>query len=462
MNKHFVIAIPLLFGACASLPPDAGLGDVRQRTSQDIQWQQNATASDDPNVRDMLAGELDADKAVAVAIRNNPRLQVILSELGIARAELLEASTIRNPVFGYEVRFPASPYRPFEITLAQSLIELIQLPRRQQIGRLQFEAAKLRVSSQTLRFAAEVRDAYYAHFAATQSLTMARLAADAGRTSAEVAVRQHAAGNITDLDLENEQAMYEQAKLDLARAGEQVLMTRETLVRAMGLRDPSLTFALPADFPPLPARDMTQEEMSALLSSRRLDIAVAQREVELAERMFGIARSSAVGDVVVDVHHAREPDGTVTTGPGIEVPIPIFNRGRAARARAEAQLLRNRQRLAEITARAGSEVRAATARLAAARARVEYYQNVVLPRRSRIVELTKLEHNSMLVGVYQLLQARQNEANARREYVEAQRDYWSARTNLESVLNGTSAPQFETLPGSDERRTGDGDRRGGH
>jgi len=55
------------------------------------------------------------------------------------------------------------------------------------------------------------------------------------------------------------------------------------------------------------------------------------------------------------------------------------------------------------------------------------------------VELTKLEHNAMLVGVFQLLQARQNEAEAQRDYIEAQRQYWSARTDLDRALNGIIA-----------------------
>jgi cobalt-zinc-cadmium efflux system outer membrane protein len=93
---------------------------------------------------------------------------------------------------------------------------------------------------------------------------------------------------------------------------------------------------------------------------------------------------------------------------------------------------------------------------------VEYYRDVVLPRRARIVELTKLEHNAMLAGVYQLLQARQNEANARREYIEAQRDYWSARVNLDRVINGTGPVDFERADISDERRSSESNLRGDH
>ncbi len=455
-------SVALLLAGCASVPRDSGLADVRVRTAQELEWRRDAMMVDDARARSMLEGALTADRAVAIAAINNPRLQVILADLGVAQAELIEASTISNPVLELETRYPGEPYHPYEITLAQSLMDLITLPRRRQIGRLGFEAAKLRVSAEVLRFSAEVRDAYYALLAATQASSMTRTNAEAARSAAELAARQHTAGNITDLDLENEQAMYEQAKLDLARAEEQVLVAREALIRAMGLRDAGLSFTIEAEFPQLPERDMSAEEIDALLASRRLDIAVAQREVDIARRSIRRAQLEALGDIVVDVHREREPDGTRTTGPGIEFPIPIFNTGRAARTRAEAQYLRAAHRLAEVTARAGSEARTARERLSAARARVEYYRDVVLPRRARIVELTRLEQNSMLVGVFQVLQARQNEANARRESIEAQRDYWMARTNLERALNGTGAIELDTPGGNAEGRIGDGERRGDH
>lgn len=45
----------------------------------------------------------------------------------------------------------------------------------------------------------------------------------------------------------------------------------------------------------------------------------------------------------------------------------------------------------------------------------------------------------MLVGVFQLLQAKQNELQARRDFIEAQREYWSARTDLDRAIQGISS-----------------------
>jgi cobalt-zinc-cadmium efflux system outer membrane protein len=459
-------AVVMLATSCASVPRDAGRDEVQQalqlRGAPAIDWKTRPLGSDDERVIGMLEDELTADEAVAIAMVNSPRFQVTLAELGVARADLIEASTISNPVFEFEIRYPGEPFRPYEFRLAQSLIELIQLPRRRALGRAAFDAAQMRVSSEVLRFAGDVRSAYYDAVAATQNVALSRTTADAARTAAEVALRQHAAENITDLDLENEQALYEQAKLDLARAERDLLLAREALIRAMALRDPAAPFTLPAVFPPLPESEMTQEELEQVASVQRLDLAIARREVEVAERRIPIARLQALEETMLDYHYEREPSGEYTRGPGIELPIPIFNTGRAARTRAEAQYLRARYTLAALEAESGSLLRSAKSALAEVRARVEYYRDVVLPRRQRIVELTKLEHNAMLVGVFQLLQARQNDVQARREFIEAQRKYWSARTDLERALHGIATEtSFSPATGQSTGERVDS-RRGGH
>jgi cobalt-zinc-cadmium efflux system outer membrane protein len=339
-------------------------------------------------------------------------------------------------VFEFEIRFPGEPYRPYELRLAQSLIDLIQLPRRRAMGRAAFDAAQLRVSSEVLRFAADVRMTYFDLLAATQHVALSRTILAAAQTAAEVALKQHAVENITDLDLENEQARYEQAKLDLARAEKNLLLAREALTRAMGLRGATAEWRLPGSFPDLPANEMDQQQLEQLAAAQRLDVAIARREVEIAQRRIPLARLAMLEKTELDVHYEREPDGAHTVGPGIELPIPIFNTGRAARTRAEAQFLRARHTLNALETETASQLRAARASLAEARARVEYYRDVILPRRSRIVELTKLEHNAMLLGVFQLLQAKENEIQARRDFIDAQREYWSARTDLDRALQG--------------------------
>jgi cobalt-zinc-cadmium efflux system outer membrane protein len=87
---------------------------------------------------------------------------------------------------------------------------------------------------------------------------------------------------------------------------------------------------------------------------------------------------------------------------------------------------------------------------------------VIVPRRTRILELTKLEHNAMLVGVFQLLQAKQNEMQARRDSIDAQREYWSARTDLDRALQGVASDASFTPATDQTTGRNAGAARGGH
>ena len=72
-----------------------------------------------------------------------------------------------------------------------------------------------------------------------------------------------------------------------------------------------------------------------------------------------MARLAALGDITVDGHLQRDASGAKTFGPGIEIPVPIFNTGGPARSRAEAEYLRARHTLNALLAESSSQLRTA-------------------------------------------------------------------------------------------------------
>lgn len=458
------IAAALLAAGCASVPRDAGLGDVQkvveEQSGQRLAWspEQPVEPPADETLKPLLEGELTVERAVGISLANNRGLLATLEDLGVARADLIAASTIRNPVFDGEVRFPGDPKNPFELGITQTLVDLFQLRKRRALGQAAFEAARLRVTGTVLGFAAGVRADYYTLQAAQESLAQQRTITTAAEASAELARRQHDAGNISDLDLENEQALYERAKLDLARAELDEAQSRERLLADLGALE-SLPLTLPAQTQPEEGgQERSLEEVEAALPGR-IDLTLAQAEVAAARLALPLSRSSAYDELSIGVHHEREPEGEKTTGPAVSIPIPIFDRGLAGRARAGATLRRAEQRLHGLTATARSEARAARERLLEARARADYLRTVVVPRRQRILNLTQLEYNAMHRGVYDVLRARQGLSDALREQVMAVRDYWLARTGLEAAMSGASGfsarPQMEPLePSSRQEKQG--------
>lgn len=431
-----------LLPGCVSIPAGPGFQDVqeavRQRSGLTVEWDHAASLEPgvEQRIETLLQEGLTAESAVEIALLNNRRLQATFEQLEITRAELVQAALPRNPVLGGELRFPARPRRPFEFTLSQTLWDLIQLPSRRRLALASFEPAKLRTANEVLDFVAEVRAAFYSLQAAEQIRAMRETVLEAARASAELAIRQREAGNIAALDLENEQALVEQAKLEVAQSESQTLERRERLNVLLGLWGPRASWPIVASLPPLPSEEVNLEALESRAVSQRLDLMAARQEIEAAARARPLSRTGTIGEISVGAHREQEPDGTKTMGPAVEVPIPVYHRGGAARARAEALLRQAQQRYAALAVEARAEVRGARSRLQLARGRAAYYRDVILPRRSRIVETSRQHYDFMLLGAFQLLLARQNEVRAQLESIEALGDYWIARSALERAVGG--------------------------
>ena len=140
--------------------------------------------------------------------------------------------------------------------------------------------------------------------------------------------------------------------------------------------------------------------------------------------------------VTVGVDTERQPEGETTTGPTLDLELPIFNQGQGEIATLKARDLQARRQLEAKTTDAHSEVRAARAQVAANRELALSIRDTVLPQRQQAFRLTLEQYNSMLKGAYDLLQAKATEAAAERAYIEAWRDYWIARAELERAVGG--------------------------
>jgi cobalt-zinc-cadmium efflux system outer membrane protein len=446
----------VLASGCASVPRDAGFEDVsrvvQERTGQSLSWAPGAPIEppDAERLAAALAAELDVDGTVEVALQHNRDLLAFLEELGLARAELIAARTVRNPILDGEYHFTGERFRPYEFALTQTVVDLLQLRRRRALGAADFETARLRVTASVLGFAAEVRADYYTLQAAQAALALERTIAEAAEAAAELAMRQHDAGNVTDLELETEQSRYEEAKLALARAELHEIEARERLLADLG-SPRALPLRLAAQLPPAASDEgnsggSRDETVADADLARRFDLLLAQAEVEAARRAAPLARTAAFDELSAGVHVDRESGGERSRGPVGTVPIPLFDRGLAARSRAAARLRQAEQHLHALTVTARSQARAARERLAEAGARAAYLATVVVPRRQRIVHLTQLEYSAMQRGAFDLLRARQSVSEAEREHVFAVRDYWLARTELDAATSGVAGFSVRAEP----------------
>ena len=81
---------------------------------------------------------MSRDEAVAIALWNNAAFQVSVSQLGFARADLVDAGMIANPVLS--LLFPVGP-KQLEATLRWPVEVLWERPRRVAAAQLSLDAA---------------------------------------------------------------------------------------------------------------------------------------------------------------------------------------------------------------------------------------------------------------------------------------------------------------------------------
>lgn len=445
-----MLAVAVAVSACASVPREGGFDSVqqvaRERLGKDVYWRRGSP--EDAAVDKRIAGLLDRDlteaSAVEVALLNNPGLQAVYEELGIAQADLVQAGLLSNPTFGAAVLFPthAGAGVASSFSLVQEFVDLFTLPLRKKIAGQQFEQAKLRVADAVLRLAADTRAAYYALESAEQVAEMLQTIADAAKAAAEFAAAQRAAGNITYLDLALQQDAADAANIAVARSRAEALRQREALARLLGVWGERARFKTPARLPELPGSEPPLEHVEAMAISHRLDMAAARNEREALSYALSLQRGTALvpslaaGVEVQRETTARAEESVTVIGPSLSLQLPIFDQGQARVARLEALLHQAEARSDQLAVRIRSEVRDARNRLVAARSTATYYQRVVIPRREQLLQQSMLQYSSMQIGIYQLLTTRQNQTVAFREYIETVRDYWVARSDLERAIGG--------------------------
>lgn len=453
----------LLITGCASMPREAGFADVQQqvakRLDQKVQWTREATQEEAvaQAVRMLLQDDLTMDEAVQIALLNNRALQAEYERLGIAQADFVQAGLLSNPVFSAEIlNSSIGTERAFSVV--EDFLNIFTLSARQRLAANAFEQVKAQVAEQVLKLAGEVRSTYYTVSGNEQAIELLRTVVGATEVSAQLAQRQAHAGTLNRLNQNLQQTLYAQALLDLAREETELDGHREQLNRLMGLWGSDVAWQVPRRLAEPPATLPPLERLESRAIEERLDLVAAKKESDaLAMTLDTSSRYRFLSLFGIGFTVQRSSDGEAVQGPRLEFGLPLFDQGQAKIALLQSQLRAAQQRMHGLAVDIRSQVRAARNRWVAKHDQLKYQREVLLPLYERVLQETQLRYNGMLVGVYDLLLAKNNQINAARAYIQTLRDYWISQADLEQTLGMrliTSATPLAattppTLPSSD-------------
>lgn len=433
---------------CASVSAKREFADIQEqiasRTKGNIGWN---SSEDNQHIEEKiqlaLERELTADAAVEIAFMNNPSLQAAFEELGIAKADLVQAGLLRNPSLHGFIRRPnhdGGANREFEVK--QDILDLFTLPLRKRLAREELEKVKYAIGQEVLALDKDVRAAFYTLQAAEQMYTMQEKIVQAAGSAAQLAGEQMKAGNISDLVLTGHQLALHQVRMDLKQREVEVNGAREKLGRLLGLSSQQANWEIVQGLPYISQHEPSLEALQAKAVSRNFDLAMARQQVKIAEKEITVSRMNVIPEIQGGYNIEKESDGGKLSGPVFEVAVPVFDQKQAPRARAQAQLRQSRHQLKAMENKIVSEVRVVYAELLAAREMVETYRDTVIPLHEKLIDSLQKHYNYMLVGVYDLLDAKKEEIETYHAFVETLKDYWITRSELEHL----TGERLEVIP----------------
>lgn len=439
-TRHLVlIASPTALGLAVALSVMVLSGCSRKSRSND--WARVASGIEErtgyriaasatpgePSIPEGVSTEdgVTQDEAIALALWNNAAFLETLADLGIARAELIKAGLLQNPVFS--LLFPTGP-RQWESSLAFSLDAVVLRPKRIAIAQIQSRRVGQRLVQNGLDL---VRDVRVAHADLALAQDRAKIGEETDKLLeriADLSEKRLRAGDVSEFEVAMARIDAITARSNTTLLARDVALAQERL-RALigyGYADSVPTFGAPPDETPLgqEVRTLVEEALAA-----RPDFRAAELASEAAAEQAGLARWEWLKlDILLD---GDEIDSEFEVGPGFRIPLPIFNRNQDGIARAKAEFERSMRRQITIRDQIMLEVKQSHTRYLQARENLETLRTRILSQLEEAVARAEKAYGNGSVSYLLVLETARQLLNARGREAEAVAALRRARAELE-------------------------------
>lgn len=435
------LTLPLLalaVAGCATMPKDqdrAAIADlIHERQSASVR-------TGDAGLDVLMTKPMTLDSAVQMAIVKSPRLARLYGQLGLDQADILDALEIANPRLGLSILSAGGSSGKVETQgLSLPIADLILLPSRVKLAERARARARYQLASDLFDVQLDVEAAWYQAVAAEQAAQMSLAVASALKTSSDLAERYFNAGNITELDLNREQAAASQAMIAAQQAAVGAKAARSNLDILIGLGPTADPWPLTAALP-LPIDDDDRVgDLQALALSHNLSLMAADQDLLIWDQVTATRRATQwLGGTALGLERERDRDGVRSIGPSLDLELPIFNQGQAKTARFTAKHELAKAQKAQLRLTLYHQIADKADELQRRRQLVALHSHDLIPQRQTIVARSQEQQTYMLMGVFGLIEAKTKEYEAYQGYIEAVRDYWLTRVELTRLV-GTRLP----------------------
>lgn len=437
-----ILGLLVMTAGCAKVQPETDFGrasDIAQaRHGMRPVWVQ--TSEDEAfvksEVQSILARGVTMRDAVRLTLINNPGVQARFEEIGVSKADLVQAGLPRNPSVGALFGFPLFSGGPLASLAAQAMIsisDLSEIKDRTAKAQAELEREVLTVGRDAMIAAREAKLAWLELAYAKRGVVLASdVAAQANKLV--TASRQYRSFGLTD---EGRMAALEAASakalLEVAELKSRAAVAKARLARLMGVAAPfDITGPVPEASLPLPDTAKASEYAVA----NNLSVQAAAYLVQAARSGKELEKVRWLKDFEFGVDYDYDIEGNRTLGPGASLKLPIFDQNQAQRAKA-AYRLRQAERLhQEAKAEALEEVQRALEDAALAKQTADALASGVIPPAERAAAWAGKYAQAMQLSELEALTAKLELLHARLKLDQALMQEQAALVRLEYVLGG--------------------------
>ena len=327
-----------------------------------------------------LDGGLSQDEAVALALWNNAQFQADLAALGFARADLLEAGMLSNPVFS--LFFPVGP-KALETKLSLPIDFLWQRPRRIAAAQLDAESLSENLVEHGLGLIRDVKTTYADVWLAQERVRLGEEDYKLRNQMAGLAQARLRAGDISELVASAAYVDSLQAADATKRLSKEAVVLRQRLNALLGLISDDTTF----DIIPLDTTSRSGIPIDELLETAfasRPDLRAAELKIEAAGERIGWEKSKIYNFIAI-IDGKDKGEDSLTIGPGFTVEVPIFNQNKGKIARAKAEMEQAARQYEAVRQKIILQVREAHTQYVSAHEEFELWRSDIIPSLEKAV-----------------------------------------------------------------------------
>lgn len=423
---HGLLAV-LLSGSAGCTGQHANIGEnaaeLSERTGQELRETKPGETVLPTSVS--FDDGLSEDELVTLALWNNTGFRAALADLGLSRADLVQAGMLPNPTLS--MLFPLGA-KPLELTLSYPFQVFWLRPARLASANLDYRQTAQRLVQNGLDLIRDVRWASADLALAEDRLDLAESTVTLNQDIAELAQARLRAGDASELDAENARVEVLQAQERRARFRHDADIASERLRNLAGLgleHWPQVFEAAPV--PAAVAGDPDRLVADALVA--RPDLRAAELGLESAGQRIGLARAEVF--TFTASLNAKEIAQDLLAGPGLDIGIPIFNQNQGGIAQAQARFEKAAHQYMAVRDRIMLDVREAHMRLGQARASYDQWRSRILPPLATSVQAAERAYAAGNVSYLFVLETQRKLFAAQLEAAGSAADLRRARAELE-------------------------------